>query len=104
MGSLIDVLLMPFYYRFNILLQHYRKAEFIPSDTKAYPWAPRLQRWATAVEARESFKQSIPSKDVVINAYTGYAGDRAFPSHLANEWADKHQIRSKKKSVLMFSI
>ena len=33
---------------------------------------PSLQ--AAAVEARESYKKSIPSKDVVIAAYTGYAG------------------------------
>lgn len=72
----LDILFMPFYYRFNLLLSHYRKAEFIPSDAKAYPWAPRMQRWAAAVEARESYKKSIPSKDVVIAAYTGYAGDR----------------------------
>jgi len=74
--SLVDLMLMPFFYRFNILLQHYRKAEFVPSDAKAYPWAPRLQRWATAVEGRQSFKKSIPSKDVIIRAYTGYAGAR----------------------------
>ena len=29
---------------------------------------------AAAVEARESFKKSVPAKAVVVGAYTGYAG------------------------------
>lgn len=74
--SFVDLMWMPFYFRFNLLLPHYRKAEFIPSDAKAYPWAPRMKRWAAAVEARESFKKSSPPAEVIIRVYTGYAGER----------------------------
>jgi len=74
--SIADVMLMPMYDQFAALWPHYRGTEFIPSDSEAYPWAARAQKWADAVKERDSFKKSSRHKDKYIELYPGYAGAR----------------------------
>ena len=52
----LDFMLAPFFDRFRNCLPYYRGLELIPSDTTTYPWAKRMQQWATAIdETVESF-------------------------------------------------
>lgn len=74
--SLADVMLMPMYDQFSYVWPHYRGTELIPSDAEAYPWAPRVQKWADAVKERASFKKCHAGKETYIKAYGSYAGER----------------------------
>jgi glutathione S-transferase len=74
--SLADVMLMPMYDQFRFVWSHYRGAEIIPSDAAAFPWVPRAQAWAKAVEERESFKKYSQGKETYVKAYAGYAAAR----------------------------
>ena len=76
--SFADAMLAPMYDQFRFVLPHYRGVAFIPTgpDTEAVAWAPRLARWAAAVEARPSFAQLTRGADAYIRAYEGYAGAR----------------------------
>lgn len=74
---ILDVLLAPFYMRFNILLPHYRAVDYIPAGDDL-PWAARLRAWAAAMDQRQSFITSsapVPAASL-IHFYVGYAGAR----------------------------
>lgn len=75
--SLADVMLMPFFDQFRHILPHYRGVDMIPSgaDDK-FPWAPRLRKWAEAVDANAAFQKSRVDAQQVIAGYVGYAGAR----------------------------
>jgi len=72
-----DAMLAPMYDQFRYILQHYRGVDFIPAaGTPGCEWAPRMARWAAAVEARPSFTQLSRGKDAYVAAYVGYANER----------------------------
>lgn len=74
--SFFDVMLAPFFYRFEATLSHYRGFDYIPAASSA-PWAPRMQAWATAMKALPSYEQTKGlSPEVIIGFYQGYAGER----------------------------
>jgi len=78
--SFADAMLMPMYDQFRYVLPHYRGVQMIPSDIGAFPWAARMQRWAEAVEQRESFTSFSQGEAAYIRGYKSYAGERGISS------------------------
>ena len=74
--SFADVMLAPFYDRFRYTLKEYRGVDMVPIDEQAHPWVMRFKKWASAIEARKSFKETALNKDHYVSSYKGYAGDR----------------------------
>ena len=70
----LDLMVAPFFDRFQHCLRHYRDFDIIPKDMTAYPWAERMQKWAEALNAEvKSFNglTQIPP-EMHIKVYEGY--------------------------------
>ena len=74
--SFADVMLAPFYDRFRYTLKEYRGVDMVPSDEGAHPWVKRFKKWASAIEATQSFRETALDEDAYVFSYKGYSGDR----------------------------
>lgn len=74
-----DLMLAPFYFRFSILLGHYRHFDYIPKNKDDFVWVARLQAWAAAMDALPSLQQTkgaTPEDLIRFYGAAGYSGER----------------------------
>jgi len=74
-----DLMLAPFYFRFSILLGHYRHFDYIPKNNDDFAWVARLQAWAAAMDALPSLQQTkgtTPEDLIRFYGLAGYPGER----------------------------
>lgn len=74
--SFADVMLAPFYDRFRYTLKEYRGVDMVPPDEGAHPWVQRFKKWASAIEATQSFRETALDEEACVFSYKGYSGDR----------------------------
>jgi len=74
--SLVDCIVAPFYDRFRYTLKYFRGVDYIPSDTKTYPWVARMATWAKALEQQKNFQCTSLGEKAYCDGYTFYAGKR----------------------------
>ena len=72
--NMVDIMLAPFAYRFDVILSHYRNFR-IPSEEQAE--LAKYHEWYTALVDNENFKKTLPDKQKLIDCYQRYADGSA---------------------------
>lgn len=71
--NLVDIMLFPFAYRFQVVLSHYRDI-VIPTEGAEME---RYYRWYTAAKDRDSVKKTLSEDAKLVSSYQTYADDSA---------------------------
>ena len=71
--NLVDIMLFPFAYRFQVILPHFRG--YIPP--KEGEEMEKYYRWYAAIKERDSVKKTLPDDGKLIESYQRYADDTA---------------------------
>ena len=71
--NLVDIMLFPFAYRFQVILPHFRG--YIPP--KEGEEMEKYYRWYAAIKERDSVKKTLPDDGKLIEVYDSYADNTA---------------------------
>ena len=72
--NMVDIMLAPFAYRFDVILGHYRNFQ-IPKEGRAE--LVRYHKWYAALMDNENFKKTLPDERKLLESYQRYADGSA---------------------------